>query len=190
MAAWTEPRSTGSTPCWLVGSISNQEKRRRTVFEALSERKWVSDIKGAPTLDVLVEYLGHWDLLADRELNPDLEDSHIWQFSSSGKYSAKSAYEAMFVGAICFQPWERIWKSWAPGKCKFFMWLVAHNKCWTADRLAKRGLPHPEKCPLCDQEEETINHLILSCVFARQAWFSPASAWPESSSSRNGRIFI
>jgi hypothetical protein len=118
-----------------------------------------------------VEYLGLWDPLADRELNPDLEDSHIWKFSSSGKYSAKSAYEAMFVGAICFQPWGRIWKSWAPGQCKFFMWLVSHNKCWTTDRLAKRGRPHPEKCPLCDQEEETINHLIFSCVFALQAWF-------------------
>jgi hypothetical protein len=32
-------------------------------------------------------------------------------------------------------------------------------------------LPHPEKCPLCDLEEETINHLLLSCVFSRQAWF-------------------
>ena len=24
-------------------------------------------------------------------------------------------------------------------------------------------LPHPERCSLCDQEEETINHLLLSC---------------------------
>jgi hypothetical protein len=53
----------------------------------------------------------------------------------------------------------------------FFMWLVAHNKCWTADRLAKKGLPHPEHCPLCSQEEETIDHLLVSCVFSRQAWF-------------------
>jgi hypothetical protein len=42
----------------------------------------------------------------------------------------------------------------------------------TADRLAKRGLPHPDKCPLCDQEEETIQHLLTSCVTARQVWFS------------------
>jgi len=48
---------------------------------------------------------------------------------------------------------------------------VAHNRCWTADRLARRGLPHPEKCPFCDQEEETINHLLVSCVFARQFWY-------------------
>jgi hypothetical protein len=43
------------------------------------------------------------------------------------------------------------------------LWLAAHNKCWAADRLAKRGLSHPDKCLLCDQEEETINHLLVSC---------------------------
>jgi hypothetical protein len=46
------------------------------------------------------------------------------------------------------------------------------NKCWTAGRLEKRGMDHPEKCPLCDQEEENIDHLLLSCVFTRQFWFS------------------
>ena len=51
------------------------------------------------------------------------------------------------------------------------MWLVAHNKCWTADRLARRGLPRPDCCPLCDQEEETVNHLLVGCVFAREFWF-------------------
>ena len=50
--------------------------------------------------------------------------------------------------------------------------MVAHNKCRTADRLARRGLPHPEYCPLCDQEEETIDHLLVHCVFAREFWFN------------------
>jgi hypothetical protein len=48
---------------------------------------------------------------------------------------------------------------------------VAHNRCWTADRLARRGMDHPEHCPLCDQEEEVIDHLMLSCVFAREFWY-------------------
>jgi hypothetical protein len=33
------------------------------------------------------------------------------------------------------------------------------------------GLLHPAQCPLCDQEEKTINHLLVSYVFARQFWF-------------------
>lgn len=51
------------------------------------------------------------------------------------------------------------------------MWLVAHRRYWTADRLARRNMPHPSKCPLCNQEEETIDHLLTSCVFARRFWF-------------------
>jgi hypothetical protein len=49
---------------------------------------------------------------------------------------------------------------------------VAHNKCWTADRLARWGLDHPDKCPLCDQVEESIDHLLVSCVFAMQFWLT------------------
>jgi hypothetical protein len=33
-------------------------------------------------------------------------------------------------------------------------------------------MSYPDKCPLCDQEEETIEHLLLNCVFARQFWFT------------------
>ena len=76
------------------------------------------------------------------------------------------------MGAIHFNPWEMIWKSWAPRKCKFFMWTVAHNRCWTADRLARRTLDHPSRCLLCDQAGESINHLLISCVFTRQIWYN------------------
>lgn len=55
---------------------------------------------------------------------------------------------------------------------KFFLWLAIKNRCWTADRLTKRGLDHPDKCPLCDQEEETVQHLLTSCVVARLVWFT------------------
>jgi len=57
-------------------------------------------------------------------------------------------------------------------KCKFFIRTVAHNWCWTADRLARWGLTHPPRCPLCDQVGETIDHLMVSCVFTRQMWYT------------------
>ena len=130
-----------------------------------------ADIKGAHTVGVMVDYLLIWDILSDFSLQPDVEDSHIWRFSLDGQYSAKTAYKGFFVGSTSFEPYERIWKTWAPPKCRFFVWLVTHNRCWTADRLARRGLPHPEQCPLCDQDAETIDHLLVQCVFAREFWF-------------------
>jgi len=142
------------------------------VFDSLNNRAWVSDIRGALTVQILIEYIYLWEMLSNVELQPDVEDTHIWQFSNTGQYTSKSAYEALFIGAIQFGPWERIWRSWAPSKCKFFLWVAAHKRCWTGDRLARKGLQHPAACPLCDQAQETIDHLLVSCVFARQLWFS------------------
>jgi hypothetical protein len=57
----------------------------------------------------------------------------------------------------------------------FFLWLAMKNRYWTADSLGKRGLPHPMVCLLCDQEQETIQHLLKSCIFARQFWHNLSS---------------
>jgi hypothetical protein len=67
---------------------------------------------------------------------------------------------------VLFRQWDPIGKSWATHKCHFFMWLVAHNMCWTADRLARRDLIHHPRCPHCDQAEEIIHHLLVTSVFA------------------------
>jgi hypothetical protein len=120
---------------------------------------------------MLSDFLSLWDLLSGTTLQQGVDDTDVWRLSSSRRYIAKSAYKALCQGCIRFDPWRRIWKSWAPGKCKFFLWLVAHDRCWTTNRLARRNLPHPDLCPLRDQEEEIINHLLFSWVFAREFWF-------------------
>ncbi|WVZ93865.1 LOW QUALITY PROTEIN: hypothetical protein U9M48_039818 [Paspalum notatum var. saurae] len=150
--------------------IPKRVAKRRTVSQALFNRCWVSNIKGALTIQVLVEYLHIWELLEGVILQPDTPDTLIWRLSSSGCYSSKSAYEAMFIGTIKFSPWKRVWKTWALGNCKLFIWLAIINRCWTSDRLAKRGLPHQLACPFCDQATETTNHVLSSCVLAREVW--------------------
>jgi hypothetical protein len=104
-------------------------------------------------------------------LQPGVNDLHRWRFATNGLYSAKLAYEDFFWCSVSFEPHERVWKSWAPAKCHFFTWLVTLNRCWTADRLAWHGMDHPKHYLLCDQEEETIDHLLVSYVFAREFWF-------------------
>jgi hypothetical protein len=134
---------------------------------------WISLFK--PTLSPvgIQQYLALWDTLEEIELTQQ-EDHHVWRRESSGLFSSRSCYKVQFMlmGSIIFEPWKRFWKSWAPPKCKTFLWLVMHNKCWTADRLQKRDLSHPKVCPFCDQEQETVQHLLTSCVFTRQFWYS------------------
>jgi hypothetical protein len=143
------------------------------VADALADEQWLQDIRngGGLSWHGIREFLRLWDCIVNITLHGDQEDRHIWQLDGSGQYSSKSAYWSYFNGSVTFEPWRRLWKSWAPGKCKLFIWLAIRNRCWTADRLAKRGLEHPDKCPLCDQEEETAQHLLTTCVVARQVWF-------------------
>lgn len=169
---WIQGKTIAELAPNLVALVPQQEIKKRTVEEGLDNRRWVSDIRGVLSASVLDEYLQLWELLEDVHLQQDAQDQHIWKLSRSGAYSSKSAYNAFFVGTIRFAPWKRIWKSWALWCCKFFIWLAALNRCWTADRLAKRGLPHPASCTLCDQAPEIINHLLVSCVVAQEIWFS------------------
>ena len=154
----------------LFKAVPNRTAKRRTVAQALHHNSWVQDIKGARTVVVMLEYLRIWDIVDGFILHPEIPDQYRWKLTQDGSYTSKSAYAAFFEGTIKFGSWRRIWKTWAPPRCKFFIWLVFHNRVWTADRLVRRNLPHPEACPLCDQGDETINHLLVGCVFARQVW--------------------
>lgn len=123
-------------------------------------------IKEALSVQVILEYLLIWDLVDALVLQADVPDKHIWKLTSSGAYSCKSAYDSMFFGTIKLSPWKRIWKSWAPSNCKFFMWLsgwplitdVGLRIDWLGPRI---GLP---------QVGETINHIHSTCVLARVIW--------------------
>lgn len=42
---------------------------------------------------------------------------------------------------------------------------------WTGDRRAQHGLKARELCYLCDQGQETIDHIVAACPFIREVWF-------------------
>ncbi|CAI0466928.1 unnamed protein product [Linum tenue] len=50
------------------------------------------------------------------------------------------------------------------------MWLVAHKKILTLDNLQRRGWLLANRCYMCHSAEESINHLLIECDFAKQVW--------------------
>lgn len=114
----------------------------------------------------LREYLALWSAIAVVQLTPDSRDSMRWAWEDTGQYYARSTYAAKFWGLERAPYATLVWKSKAPLQCRFFNWLVAWDRCWTSDRMARRGLPHQAAGPFCDQGEETINHIMLTSVFA------------------------
>jgi hypothetical protein len=119
---WLEGKCIAELAPHLITTIGKRNKR--TVAEALNNRRWISDIKGALTVQVLQEYLMIWDQVEGVILQPENPDTFRWKLTQSGDYSSKSAYLVFFMGSIRYDPWKKIWKSRAPLRCRFFIWLV------------------------------------------------------------------
>ncbi|WMV26327.1 hypothetical protein MTR67_019712 [Solanum verrucosum] len=63
-----------------------------------------------------------------------------------------------------------MFKNAARPKAYFTMWLMLNKKLATADRLAKWGVEIDKTCVLSKNAEETIQHLLIQCQFARKLW--------------------
>ncbi|CAL5009846.1 unnamed protein product [Urochloa decumbens] len=100
-----------------------------------------------------------------------VDDAVRWRWTPSGEYTTRSAYKALQLGRTTFSDAERIWKSWTPLRVKLFFWLATRERIWTADRRRRRGLEAHDLCFLCDQENKTANHLIVSCPVAKEVWW-------------------
>jgi hypothetical protein len=93
-----------------------------------------------------------------------------WKWTADGSFSSKMAYRAFFFGRTALPGASQVWHSFAPFKVKFHAWLALRRRCWTADRLARRGLPTHALCKLCHATAETLDHLSLQCPYAMEVW--------------------
>jgi hypothetical protein len=166
---WIDGRAVKEIAPQLYASIPKRRRKVRTVAAGLQANCWARDIQGTIGIQEIGQYLQLWRKLEGITLTTE-PDTLIWKWTSNGTYSAQSAYLASFHGAITCAAWKLTWRSWAPPRVRFFQWLANLDRCWTADRLARRGLQHPPRCPLCDQAAETIHHLMMECPFTRQIW--------------------
>jgi hypothetical protein len=110
---------------------------------------------------------------------PEQPDVAFWRGAKDRAFSVKSAYRLYFMATTRFACAKAIWKSKAPMKCKFFMWLAVHRRCLTADNLERRGWPHNTTCPLCLSTAEDCDHLFVHCRFTRQVW-SKIRGWSKA----------
>lgn len=123
------------------------------------------------TIQVIAEFLRLWDALLHIELS-EADDRLVWRWMESGCYTSRSAYRALHLGSHPVRGCDRVWATWAPLRVKLFLWIALRRRHWTADRRRRHGLDAPDACFLCDQADDTIDHIIAECSFAKQVWWN------------------
>ena len=93
-----------------------------------------------------------------------------WNGSSKEGFQVKSYYRALLPIAGCCVPWKSIWKTKAPPRVAFFVWAAGLGRILTIDNLRRRHIVVLDWCCMCKKSGESIPHLLLHCVVARELW--------------------
>ena len=93
----------------------------------------------------------------------DVDDMVVWTETKSGKFSVKSLYLALEADCTYLFPFSCIWNVWVQPKISFFAWEATWGKALTLDLVQKRGWALANRCFMCLENEETIDHLLLHC---------------------------
>ena len=103
---------------------------------------------------------------------PSRGDKLILKVNNAGNYSVKLIYEALNSPASLPLPFpvQSIWNPLVPPKVGFFYWEASWGKVLTLDQHKRRGRPLASRCYLCENEEETKDHLLVHCRRARLLW--------------------
>ena len=118
---------------------------------------------------MVIEAAALYDMLEQVQLQ-DRPDIFMWTLSPDGNYSAASAYGAMFLGSTIPLGAKQIWRTTAPPRVRFFFLLILHGRCWTVERRFHHSLQATDTCIMCDLETESMDHILLGCVFSREVW--------------------
>jgi hypothetical protein len=102
------------------------------------------------------------------------EDELRWEGGDGkGFPTAKKLYKALadVLWAPVIQDWTfKLWSWQLALKVKLFFWLLLKNKLLTWDVLSGRGWEGLSFYILCRNNQETSQHLFITCPFTHKIW--------------------
>ena len=128
-------------------------------------------------------------LISNKNISQKERDKIFWLVDKKGEYTVKANYRHLEGDTSEDIPTGLIWNNCIPPKVSVFTWEVWWSKVLTMDHLKKRGFQLISGCPLCKENEETIDHLLFYCpsvwgfwvaILPSQEWFVPVLPWLKS----------
>ncbi|XP_068477142.1 uncharacterized protein [Phaseolus vulgaris] len=124
-------------------------------------------------------------------LQPDKEDSRLWNDPPSYTFSVKSAYNKLANhGCGGISVFGSLWNLKVMPSAMFFVWRAFSNRLATKQNLHKRGvILGATLCALCGTEEESTAHILLSCKESSKVW-NMCFSWLGISSANHKELIF
>jgi hypothetical protein len=162
---WEARWLDGVAPKDLAPNLFNLAHfKTRSVHDELRNNNWISNLQNINSTSLMEEFILLFMALELVVLN-DHKDEISWTWTANGMYYVASAYECQFLGAISPFLAKQIWQAKSEAKCKFFAWLLMHNRVLTADNMSKRNWTCDPFCSFCLCNLETLKHLFSQCNY-------------------------
>ena len=105
-----------------------------------------------------------------KKIRPWIEDKLLLKGSNHGKFFVRTMYSGLGVSPEIDFPFCSVWNCVIPYKIVFFSWEASWGKVMTLDKLKRLGRALANRCCVYEEDEETIDHLLIHCKIAKMFW--------------------
>ncbi|XP_071712198.1 uncharacterized protein [Rutidosis leptorrhynchoides] len=113
------------------------------------------------------------ELLVGAIINPSKHDTWRWRAGNNGNFTTKSLtilIEEKII-PLANNNVETLRNKLVPKKVEVFVWRDRRKRLPTLVELDKRGIDlHSVRCPICDDDIETVDHSLLLCKHVIVIW--------------------
>ena len=108
--------------------------------------------------------------LCDQNFSPSSKDKLLLKDVREKGFSVKIMYKGLDPSPAIEFPYRSVWNPVVPPKIGFFAWEATWGKVLLLDQLKRHGMTFANICFLCEEDEETIDHLLIHYKSAKTLW--------------------
>ncbi|PWA39255.1 reverse transcriptase domain, Reverse transcriptase zinc-binding domain protein [Artemisia annua] len=109
--------------------------------------------------------------LIEGQVLEESNDRWYWDRGTDGRFSVFEVKKWIDSGYSSTSNALFTWSKWVPIKCNIFMWRMLMDRIPTKQALARRNINCGDGlCTLCEDQEESVDHLFSACTIANGVW--------------------